>query len=173
MYDKIIKGFEQKPVRSPEEQEKEKNAKLEKLTKDFGSDPKKLKSTVDYYLAGYQTDQQRRDEQVKKAKIDKIDILKRYQDELEKTTKEGLLDSPACVVVIHSPDLTTPIFVAGDKGHMLVTDNPDYIRKDLPKYIPQFFVLNWKGMSSGVRGEVGKVINEKFPIEKLQAMIDE
>ena len=171
MYDKIIKGFEQMPVRSPEEQEKEKNSKLEKFKKDFGSDPKKLKSTVDYYLAGYQTEQQRRDEQVNESKKYKKDIVKRYQDELEKTTNEGLLDSPACVVVIHSPDLTTPIFVAEDKGHMLVTDNPDYIRKDLPKYIPQFFVLNWRGMSSGVRGEVGKVINEKFPIEKLQAMI--
>lgn len=172
IYDKMIKDFEQVPVRTPEEQEKEKNAKLEKFKKDFGSDPKKLKSAVDYYLSGYQTDQQRRDEQVNKIKKDKTDILKRYQDELEKTTKEGLLDSPASVVVLHSPDLVTPIFAAEDKGPMLVTDNPDYVRKDLPKHIPQFFVLTWKGMSKGVRGEVGKIIKEKFPIEKLQAMID-
>ena len=172
IYDKMITDFEKMPVRSPEEQEKEKNVKLEKFKKDFGSDPKKLKSAVDYYLSGYQTDQQRRHEQIIKTKKNKIDILKKYQDELEKTTKEGLLDSPASVVVLHSPDLITPIFVAGDKGPMLVTDNPDYIRKDLPKHIPQFFVLTWKGMSSGVRGEVGKIIKEKFPLEKLQAMID-
>jgi len=172
IFDKMIKDFEKIPVRSPEEQEKEKNLKLEKFKKDFGSDPKRLKSAVDYYLAGYQTDQQRRDEQVNKSKKIKIDILKRYQDELEKTTKEGLLDAPASVVVLHSPDLITPIFVDEDKGQMLVTDNPDYIRKDLPKHIPQFFVLTWKGMSKGVRGEVGKIIKEKFPIEKLQAMID-
>ena len=70
------------------------------------------------------------------------------------------------------PDQITPILVAEDKGPMLVTDNPDYIRKDLPKHIPQFFVLTWQGMSKGVRGEVGKIIKEKFPIEKLQAMID-
>ena len=27
---------------------------------------------------------------------------------------------------------------------MLVTENPEYMRKDLPKYVPQFFVVNWK-----------------------------
>jgi hypothetical protein len=172
MYDKIIKDFEKIPVRSLEEQEKEKNAKLEKFKKDFGSDPKKLKTNVDYYLSGYQTDQQRRDERVVKTKKDKTDIVKRFQDELEKTTTEGLLDAPAIVVLMHSPDLFTPIFVTEDKGKILVTDNPDYIRKDLPKHIPQFFVLTWQGVSSGVRGEVGKIIKEKFPIEKLQAMID-
>jgi hypothetical protein len=172
IFDKNISGFEKIAVRSLEEQEKEKNAKLEKFKKDLGSDPKKLKSNIDYYLSGYQTDQQRRDEEVTKAKQFKIDILKRYQDELEKTTKEGLLDSPACIVLMHSPDLVTPIFVEEDKGKMLVTDNPDYIRKDLPKYIPQFFVLTWQGMSRGVRAEVGKIIKEDFPIEKLQAMID-
>ena len=172
IYDKIITDFEKIPVRSLEEQEKEKNAKLEKFKKDLGTDPKKLKSSVEYYLSGYQTDQQRRDEQVNKTKQLKIDVLKRFQDELEKTTKEGLLDSPACVVLLHSPDLITPIFVDEDKGKMLVVDNPDYIRKDLPKHVPQFFILTWQGMSKGVRGEVGKIIKEKFPIEKLQAMID-
>jgi len=172
MYDEIINGLEKMPVRSLEEQEKEKNTKLEKFKKDFGSDPKKLKSNMDYYLSGYQTDQQRRDEQVSKAKKNKTDILKRYEDELEKSTKEGFLDSPACVVVLHSPDIITPVFVDEDKGNMLVIDNPDYIRKDLPKHIPQFFVLTWEGMSSGVRGEVGKIIKEHFPVEKLQAMID-
>lgn len=172
MYDKIINNFEKMPVRSLEEQEKEKNTKLEKFKKDFGSDPKRMKSAVDYYLSGYQTDQQRRDEQVNKTKQTKTDIINRYKDELDKTTKEGLLDYPACIVVMHSPDLVSPIFVDENKGNMLVVDNPEYIRKDLPKHIPQFFVLTWQGMSSGVRGEVGKVIKEKFPIEKLQALID-
>lgn len=172
MYDKMIRDAEQMPVRSTEEQEKEKKIKLDKFQKDFGNDAKKLKANIDYYLSGYETDQQRRDEQVNKTKKDKADIIKRYQDELEKTTKEGLLDDPACIVTVHMPDQITPILVAEDKGPMLVTDNPDYIRKDLPKHIPQFFVLTWQGMSKGVRGEVGKIIKEKFPIEKLQAMID-
>jgi hypothetical protein len=30
-----------------------------------------------------------------------------------------------------------------ENGVTLVTENPDYFRKDLPKYVPQFFVLHW------------------------------
>ena len=53
------------PVRSLKEQEEEKKKKLEKFEKDFGKDPKRLKSAVDYYLAGYKTEQEQRDERVK------------------------------------------------------------------------------------------------------------
>ena len=68
LHDKMIGALNQIPVRSLEVQEAEKKAKLAKFEKDFGKDPKRLKSTVDYYLSGYQTDQQRRDEQVTNAK---------------------------------------------------------------------------------------------------------
>ena len=97
LWDEIIKGTENLPVRSLEEQEKEKNAKLAKFEKDFGKDPKRLKSAVDYYLSGYQTDQQIRDERVDKAKKNKEQELKKFTDELEKTTRQGLLDSPAMI----------------------------------------------------------------------------
>ena len=65
------------PVRSLEEQEKEKNAKLAKFEKDFGKDPKRLKSAVDYYLSGYKTEQQIRDEQVQNAKKNKAAGVKK------------------------------------------------------------------------------------------------
>lgn len=57
---------------------------------------------------------------------------------------------------------------------MLVTENPAYFRKDLPKYIPQLFVLllekvNW---SFSPKQDPIKLMEENFPIEKLQAMID-
>ena len=74
--DEMIKGFKAIPVRSLEVQEKEKKKKLDKFQKDFGSDPKRLKSAVDYYLSGYQTEQQQRDERVEKATKNKEDILK-------------------------------------------------------------------------------------------------
>ncbi len=60
---------------------------------------------------------------------------------MEKTTKEGLLDSPAVVLGMFFSDIvfeTDP-----QRGRMLVTENPDYIRKDLPKYVPQVFVVSW------------------------------
>ena len=66
-----------------------------------------------------------------------------------------------------------PVFTTEEAGgHMLVTENPNYIRKDLPAYIPQFFVLykicnpSWK-----LYEDLCKIMKD-FPIEKLQAMID-
>lgn len=170
IHDEIIKNFEQMPVRSNEVQEKEKKDKLDKFQKQFGNDQKKLKANVDYYLSGYQTDQQRRDEQVVKAKKNKEDELKKFTDEMEKTTSEGLLGSPAMVLVkyysIPSVFETDPA-----KGSLVVTENPDYIRRDLPKHVPQFFIvaLTWQ---EGAPKKFAETFQQNFPFEKLQAMID-
>lgn len=170
LYDEGIKNLEQMPVRSLEEQEQEKKAKLAKFEKDFGSDPKRLKSAVDYYLAGYQTEQQQRDENVNKAKQMKKEEVKKFTDELLKTSKEGLLESPAIVLVKY---ISSPIFEPDPlKGHMLVTENPDYIRKDLPRHIPQVFVVWWKIQNRPAQIRIGEIIEQDFPFEKLQAMID-
>jgi hypothetical protein len=60
------------------------------------------------------------------------------------------------------------------KGFMLVTENPDYIRKELPVYIPQFIVLSWKWNveTYPAHKEHERLFLQDFPIEKLQAMID-
>lgn len=167
-----IKAAEQMPVRSLEEQEKEKKAKLEKFEKDFGKDPKRLKSASDYYLSGYKTDQQIRDENVASAKKLKEQEIKKFRAELEKTTSGGLLDSPAVVRVMYYSD---PIFDNDPKtGSMVVTENPDYIRKDLPGHVPQFMVFTWKWSPEfwPVHKGYEKKFLQDFPIEKIQAMID-
>jgi len=173
LYDKMIGALNQIPVRSLDVQEAEKKAKLAKFEKDFGNDSKRLKSAVDYYLSGYQTDQQRRDEQVAKAEKNKDDELKKFTDELEKTTSEGLLDAPAVILVMY---YSNPVVFETDpmKGFMLVTENPDYIRKELPNYIPQFMMLSWKWNVDfyPVHIEHEKLFLQNFPIEKLQAMIE-
>jgi hypothetical protein len=170
LYDELIRLQEQMPVRALEEQEKEKKAKLAKFEKDFGNDPKRLKAAVDYYLSGYQTDQQQREERINKVRQTKDKELKSFNDELEKTTREGLLDSPALVLVMYYPG---PVFETDpEKGYMLVTDNPDYIRKALPNYIPQFMVLTWRWSDYAPHKEYEKILLQNFPIEKLQAMID-
>jgi len=173
LHDKMIGALNQIPVRSLEVQEAEKKAKLAKFEKDFGKDPKRLQSTVDYYLSGYQTDQQRRDEQVTKAKKNKEAELKKFTDEIEKTASERLLDSPAIVQVMY---YSNPVVFETDptKGFMLVTENPDYIHKELPVYIPQFIVLSWKWNveTYPAHKEHQKLFLQDFPIEKLQAMID-
>lgn len=101
--------------------------------------------------------------------------LKRYRDELEKTARENLLDSAAILFDMHPLAETPgiPIFkTEREGGKMLITENPAYIRKDLPKYVPQFFILHWTYNPGGATAYFGKRIEEYFPIEKLQAMID-
>ncbi|MGZ8559855.1 MAG: hypothetical protein ACXWWC_16050 [Chitinophagaceae bacterium] len=170
LYDEMIKAQEQMPARTLEEQDKEKKARLAKFEKDFGSDPKRLKSAVDYYISGYQTDQQQREERVNKIKQVKREELKKFTDELEKTTKDGLLDSPAVVLIKYQ---SSPIFETDPlKGFMLVTENPGYIRKDLPRHVPQVFVVWWTWQDWAPQKEIGRIIEQDFPFEKLQAMID-
>jgi len=170
LWDEIIKGTEILPVRSLEEQQKEKNAKLAKFEKDFGKDPKRLKSAVDYYLSGYKTEQQIRDEEVQKAKKNRRAELKKFTDELEKTTQQGLLDSPAMIRELYNSNLifdTDPL-----KANMLVIENRDYIRKELPKHVPQFIVVWWEWNEWAPQEKIAEIIEKDFPFEKLQAMID-
>jgi hypothetical protein len=101
--------------------------------------------------------------------------LKRYQDELKKSTTDNLLDSAAFVFEIHPLVETAgmPIFMTeGDGGKMLIIENPAYFRKDLPRHVPQLFIVYWT-INPGAPGEfLRKSIEDYFPIEKLQAMID-
>jgi hypothetical protein len=173
-YDKMMKSFDLVPVRSLEEQEALKKKTIEGYEKTYAGDPKKSKSAVDYYLMSYQTDQQRRDEQINKIVKERNAELKNIQDELEKTTKEGLLDSPAIVTGvsgIFNPG--APVFSTEEEGgSMLVIENPEYLRKDLPKDVPQFIVINWQWGTSIADETLRKLFEENFEVEKLQAMID-
>lgn len=121
-------------------------------------------------------DKKERDEQVKKQQQTRDKVIKFYRDELDATTKEGLLDSPAIISNDFAyPDTNIPVFTTQAKGgKMLVTENPDYFRKDLPKYVPQLMVYLLDNADSFVGHTVNpfKLIDEHFPIEKLQAMID-
>jgi hypothetical protein len=104
----------------------------------------------------------------------KNSTLKKLQDELEKTKKDGLLDAPA--VVRPDPLLQNegPVFLSESEGGiMLTTENPNYFRKDLPAYIPQLFVLTWSWGTKKWETDFRKAIEDNFPIEKLQAMIDQ
>ena len=67
-----------------------------------------------------------------------------------------------------------PVFQSeAEGGCMLVTENPNYFRKELPKYIPQFFVIELNTSDPGhLNMNFKTIIEENFPIEKLKAMID-
>jgi len=94
---------------------------------------------------------------------------------LDETTRKGLLDSPA--IVLNGPlnEMYGPIFSTEANGaRMIVTDNPNYFRKDLPKYTPQVFVLTWSWGDGNLKcsKDFKNAIEQNFPIEKLKAMID-
>ena len=134
---------------------------------------KNSKAWIDAGMADAQTLKEKRE----KFQKEKKDLIKYYQDELAATTAAGLLESPAIIstgMVNLDPGL--PIFsTEANGGRLLVTENPTYIRKDLPKYVPQFMIFrfekgNWLLFTPNPDPMVAA--EEKFPIEKLQAMID-
>jgi hypothetical protein len=105
-------------------------------------------------------------------------FIKIHQKELEKSKARNLLDSPAVTtpITVNNFDDDTEVFTTEEKGgSVLLTVNPAYFRKDLPKYIPQFIIVRL-----GAGNEFPpipivyfkKIIKEKFFFEKLQAMID-
>ena len=170
LFNETIRGFEQMPVRSAEEQENEKNTKLVRLQKQFANDPQKLKVNTDYYLSGYKTDQQIKEEKIRDFIKIKDDLLKKFTDEIEKSKKDGLLNSTAMIKVMYNAE---PIFETDPAyGLMVITENPDYVRKDLPKHVPQLFEINlvWKELAA--QEKFAKIFQERFPTDKLQAMID-
>ena len=122
-------------------------------------------------------DKKERDEQIKKVQKNRDDVIKYYRDELDAASKAGLLDSPAIISGgITDPGTNLPVFTTQAKGgYMLVTENPAYFRRDLPKYVPQLIVYTLTNCESCFVDQSlnpYKLIDENFPIEKLQAMID-
>jgi hypothetical protein len=106
----------------------------------------------------------------------KSDVIKYYRDELDAATKAGLLDSPAVIFGgILQMHTQYPIFMTQvEGGRLLVTENPAYLKKDLPKYIPQLIIYSmWNG-GDGPDPALNPyhLYYQNFPIEKLQAMID-
>ncbi|HKB43284.1 MAG TPA: hypothetical protein VKC90_02805, partial [Chitinophagaceae bacterium] len=103
----------------------------------------------------------------------KNDALKKLHDALDETTRDGLLDAPAVVridpLLMNEGSVFQP---EAEGGCMLATENPNYFHKDLPKYVPQFFIIELSWSDKGWSMNFKKNIEENFPIEKLQAMID-
>jgi hypothetical protein len=120
-------------------------------------------------------DKKERDEQIKKMQKYRDGVLKYYNDEMEATTKAGLLDSPAVVNGFLEQSAKSLIFTTIEKGgRQLVTENPAYFKKDLPKYIPQIIICTIRSAEGWLGPEVNpyRLYEQGFRIEKLQAMID-
>jgi len=65
-------------------------------------------------------------------------------------------------------------YPAQDAAHQLVTVNPDYFNRRLPDYRPQFMILYWRWVSDNPASlNFKKQFEADFPVEKLQAMINQ
>jgi len=174
-FDQLIKGLELEAAFTIKEQEAKKQQMLKKIEEDNKNDLQKMEAAKKKILANFRSEQVFLDANKAKVEKQRILTLKLYRQELEKTKMANLLDSPAVVFELHHYVLTEaiPIFITEEEGgKMLVTENPAYIRKDLPKFVPQFFIVYWT-INPGAPGEhLRKRIEEYFPIERLQAMID-
>jgi len=101
--------------------------------------------------------------------------IARFQEELKRNAAAKTLDSPAIVAGIGKMNFSEDhdIFATEETGgQALVTMNPDYIRRDLPPYVPQFIVVHWQLQTGVASAHFGKMVEVNLPIEKLQAMID-
>ena len=170
-YDDQVADLDKIPVRSIEEQEAIKNKTIEEYKKKYPGNPGPLR----YYLDTYTTDQQQLEKKKNIILKSKNDDLKKYQDELERSTKNGMLESPAIIAGSVEMMSERPVFTPEEQaGYMLITENPNYFRKDLPKWVPQLFVLTFeeREWAAKLKKDPLKAVEEDFPIEKLQAMID-
>jgi hypothetical protein len=144
------------------------------VTRYYDELEKKIASTYEELPVQYRPSQKEIDDQNARNTKAKNDAVKKLQDELEKTTKNGLLDTPAVVRIDPLLMNEGPVFLPeAEGGCLLATENPNYFRKELPKYVPQFFVLqlSWDEQNKSSMA-FKKIIEDDFPIERLKAMID-
>ena len=117
-----------------------------------------------------EADKQWINDKLSRAKKYREQEFKKFADAFEESKQKGLLDSVAIIRVRY---ISSPVFETDPKyGEMLITENPDYIRKDLQKYVPQFFLISWRCQVASPQKKVGEIISQFFPFEKLEAMID-
>jgi hypothetical protein len=119
-------------------------------------------------------DRDEREKEISDTKQQKAETLLQYQEELKRTTSEGKLDSAAIVagVTIMGPAPKSIFSTEAEGGRMLVTENPDYFRKELPNYVPQFFVLEWDWANAAWSLNFRQAIEDNFQIGNLLEMID-
>src|SRR5258705_803587 len=147
---------------------------IQYITRYYDELTKKLLQANEALPAQFRSPQTEIDDQKDRNTKAKNDALKKLHDALEKTTKDGLLDAPAVVRIDPLLMNEGPVFQSeAEGGCMLVTENPNYFRKELPKYVPQFFVIElMSGDPNHSNLNFKNIIDETFPIEKLKLMID-
>lgn len=59
------------------------------------------------------------------------------------------------------------------KGLTPVRIDPSYFNTNLPRHVPQFIVMEWNAEDDAPGKNFRKIFEEQFPVQQLQAMIDQ
>lgn len=97
----------------------------------------------------------------------------KYIDEYLAGTTAEMLEKPAIIDPKYNAYGFKGVF--GDEkngGIRLIAFSTKYYNKELPSYVPQFMILYWMWGSDPVSQKFKKQFEEKFPLEKLNEMID-
>ena len=98
---------------------------------------------------------------------DKISVIDRYIKQDSAT-----LQQPAVIDRNMMNDFTGSFSTIGTGGQTLACFNPAYFNLQLPRYVPQFIVLEWRWENKIQGLSFKQQFETNFPIEKLQEMID-
>ena len=98
---------------------------------------------------------------------DKIVVIDKYIKQNPK-----LLQEPAIIERNMINDFIGSFSTRQNGGQTLAYINPAYFNMQLPRYVPQFIVLEWR-WEKGIQGlNFKKQIEANFPVEKLKQMLD-
>ncbi|MFL5738573.1 MAG: hypothetical protein ACJ75B_00040 [Flavisolibacter sp.] len=156
------------PVRSDAEEEQVKQKRADAYIKSFR--PERQAQARINYMKDYKTDQMRKNEMLQQtaayfdAKIKAIDHAWIGLDE------KGL-EQPAIVTEDYH-ELFKGFSTEEKGGRMIVVLNKNYFDLKLPKYAPQFLVLYWEWDGNRAAQNFKKHLEENFPVEQMQALID-
>ena len=155
-------------IRSAAEQEAAKQKELEKIDRVYAkySDAKR-EAAKQQFLNSYKTDEQRRDENLKRFRDAAAKELKKYTDELN-NSDAATLEKPAFF------GCSSSIFCDSEMkgGWTFVALHESYFKKNLPPHQPQVIVMFW---DYDIRHVADRHLHSelvaRFPFHKLQSMI--
>ena len=155
------------PVKTDEEEEANKKNQLEKIDK--STIPNKAKAK-DYFLRGYVTDKQRKEQWIAKTKERYETEMKPVKELLANSTEEEL-QQPAIIKFLDISSFKG-FSTEAQGGQQLVRLNPDYFDSNLPKYVPQFLIVYWRWDKGKAEENFKNELEANFDFNALKAMID-
>jgi hypothetical protein len=138
----------------------------------ISKDRDKILDALKKQLSDYQ---QKKDSYTKNAEADFIRRKKIIEDYLSNAS-ETELQSPAVIGQTNAMgEFEGKFDTETNGGRILVRFNHDYYKKELPNYVPQFFIVYWR-WSGDPKDLPSKNFKQQFEsdfdIEKLKAMLD-